>query len=90
MRVDELFKVMACNCKLWACIIRVATVREKVLENEKISRSEKSQGITFSVREIFKKNLKSHGKVREFQNFPKKMLINRVLGILVSIICKQY
>ena len=30
----------------------------------------------------FKKNEKSHGKVREFQNFPKK--------ILVSIICKQY
>ena len=34
---------------------RVATVREKVLENEKISRSGKSQGITFSVREILKK-----------------------------------
>ena len=32
--------------------IRVATVREKVLENEKISRSGKSQGIIFSVREI--------------------------------------
>ena len=31
---------------------RVATVREKVLENEKNSRSGKSQGITFSVREI--------------------------------------
>ena len=31
---------------------RVATVREKVLENEKFSRSGKSQGITFSVREI--------------------------------------
>ena len=30
---------------------RVATVREKVLENEKISRSGKSQGITFSVRQ---------------------------------------
>ena len=34
---------------------RVATVREKVLENEKNSRSGKSQGITFSVREIKKK-----------------------------------
>ena len=33
-------------------IYRVATVREKVLENEKFSRSGKSQGITFSVREI--------------------------------------
>ena len=63
---------------------RVATVREKVLENEKISRSGKSQGITFSVREI-KKNEKSHGKVKEFRNFPKKMLVNRLLKILVSI-----
>ena len=33
---------------------------------------------------------KSHGKVKEFQNFPKKMLVNRLLEILVSIICKQY
>ena len=71
-------------------VVRVATVREKVLENEKFSRSGKSQGITFSVREIFKKNEKSHGKVREFQNFPKKVLVNRLLEILVSIICKQY
>ena len=38
----------------------------------------------------FKKNEKSHGKVREFQSFPKKMLVNRLLEILVSIICKQY
>ena len=38
----------------------------------------------------FKKNEKSHGKVREFQNFPKKMLVNRLLKILVSIVCKQY
>ena len=38
----------------------------------------------------FKKNEKSLGKVREFQNFPKKMLVNRLLEILVSIICKQY
>ena len=38
----------------------------------------------------FKKNVKSHGKVRDFQNFPKKMLVNRLLEILVSIICKQY
>ena len=34
---------------------RVATVREKVLENEKFSKSGKSQRITFSVREILKK-----------------------------------
>ena len=38
----------------------------------------------------FKKNEKSHCKVREFQKFPKKMLVNRLLEILVSIICKQY
>ena len=39
------FSNIADNC-------RVATVREKVLENEKFSRSGKSQGNTFSVREI--------------------------------------
>ena len=38
------------NC---AGVSRVAMVREKNLENEKFSRSGKSQGITFSVREIF-------------------------------------
>ena len=38
----------------------------------------------------FKKMKKSHGNVMEFQNFPKKMLVNRLLEILVSIICKQY
>ena len=39
----------------------------------------------------FKKKMKkSHEKVREFQNFPKKMLLNRLLEILASIICKQY
>ena len=37
-----------------------------------------------------KKKEKSHGKVREFENFPKKILVNRLLEILVSIICKQY
>ena len=67
-------------------VCRVATVREKLLENEKFSRSGKSQGITFSAGR-FKKNEKSQGKVREFQNFPKKMLVNRLLEILVSTIC---
>ena len=28
----------------------------------------------------FKKNGKSHGKVREFQNFPKKMLVKQASG----------
>ena len=50
---------------------------------------EKSGNYIFS-QGNFKKNDKSHGKVREFQNFPKKMLVNRLLEILVSIICKQY
>ena len=58
---------------------RVAMVREKFWKRELHFQSGK-----------FKKNEKSHGKVREFQNFPKKMLVNRPLEILVSIICKQY
>ena len=37
----------------------------------------------------FKKNEKSHGKVWEYQNFSTKMLVNRLLEILVSRICKQ-
>ena len=61
---------------------RVATVREKVLENVR-------RELHFQSGK-FKKNEKSHEKVREFQNFSKKMLVNRLLEILVSIICKQY
>ena len=68
-------------------INRVATVREKVLENEKNSRS---GNYILSQGNLKKINKKSHGKVREFQNFPKKMLVKRLLEILVSIICKQY
>ena len=50
---------------------------------------EKSGNYIFSQGNL-KEMKKSHGKVREFQNFPKKMLVNRLLEILVSIICKQY
>ena len=50
---------------------------------------EKSGKYIFSQGNL-KKNEKSHGKVREFQNFPKKMLVNRLLEILASIIYKQY
>ena len=50
---------------------------------------EKSGSYIFSQGNL-KKNEKSHGKVREFQNFPKKTLVDRLLEILVSIICKQY
>ena len=44
------------------------------------------------VRELHSQSgkFKKMGKVREFQNFPKKMLVNRLLEILVSIICRQY
>ena len=46
-------------------------VREKSGKNVKNSRSGKSQGILKLVREI-KKNIKSQGKVREFQDQKKK------------------
>ena len=51
--------------------------------------SEKSENYIFSQGNL-KKNEKNHGKVRDFQNFPKEMLVNRLLEILVSIICKLY
>ena len=55
-----------------SCLIcRVATVREKVLENEKFSRSGKSQGITFSVREILIKMKKVMEKSGNFKIFLK-------------------
>ena len=69
--------------------VRVATVREKVLEMKNFPGQGKVRELYFQSGK-FKKNEKSHGKVREFQNFPKKMLVNRFLEILVSIICKQY
>ena len=47
-------------------------VREKVLENEKFSRSGKSQGITFSVREILKKKWKKSWKSQGISKFPLK------------------
>ena len=52
---------------------RVATVREKSLENEIFSRSGKSQGISILVRKL-RKNDKSQGKVREFEKFSKKSI----------------
>ena len=51
---------------------RAATVREKVLENEKFSRSEKSQGVTFSVSEILKKMKKVMEKSGNFKIFLKR------------------
>ena len=53
-------------------IYRVATVREKVLENEKFSRSGKSQGVIFSVREIKKKMKKVMEKSGNFKIFLKR------------------
>ena len=46
---------------------RVATVREKHLENEIFSRSGKSLGI-FGWPGKFRKDLESQGNVREFEN----------------------
>ena len=46
---------------------RAAMVREKYLENEIFSRSGKSQGICRRPWK-FRKDFKSQGKVREFEN----------------------
>ena len=47
---------------------RVATVREKCLENEIFSKSGKSQGILWRWPGKFRTNLESQGKVRELEN----------------------
>ena len=50
-----------------------------------------SAGLPRSGKKFWKmKKFPGQGKVREFQNFPKKMLVNRLLEISFSIICKQY
>ena len=49
---------------------RVATVREKSLENEIFSRS---GNFNFSHGNL-EKRIKSQGKVREFEKFPKKSI----------------
>ena len=56
----------------WLCFFmeqygRVATVREKYLENEIFSRSGKSQGICGRLGK-FRMDLESQGKVKEFEN----------------------
>ena len=54
--------------------VRVATVREKILEKCKnFQVREKSGNFIFSQGNL-EKMKKSHGKVREFQNFPKKLI----------------
>ena len=62
---------------------------EKNLENEKIPGQGKVRELHFQSGKLKKKNKKSHGNVREFQNFPKKMLVNRLLELLVSILEKE-
>ena len=52
---------------------------EKILEKEKTLCQGKVMEFHFQS-EKFRKNDKSHGKVREFQNFSKKMLVNRLMG----------
>ena len=53
--------LMLSRGKKYQPMVRVATVREKYLENEIFSRSGKSQGILWMVREI-KKGLGKSGK----------------------------
>ena len=61
--------------------IRVATVRE---ENYGIQifflGQEKVREFHFQSGKFRKKCKKGHGKVREFQNFPKKLLVNGLFG----------
>ena len=64
---------------------RVATVREKIWKMKNFPGQGKVRELHFQSGKF-----KKMKKVREFQNFPKKMLVNRLLEILVSIICKQY
>ena len=66
---------------------RVATVREKSLENEFFSRSGKVREFQF-LSGKFRKNNKSQGKVREFEKFPKKSIGKKVLKIIIFINCK--
>ena len=35
-------------------------------------------------------NDKSQGKVREFEKFTKRLIVNRVLKNIISINCKQF
>ena len=55
-------------------------VREKFWKMKKFPGQGKVRELHFQSGKLKKK------KVREFQNFPKKMLVNRLLEILVSII----
>ena len=66
-----------------------------LLSGKKFWRMKKIPGQGISGNYIFSQgNLKEMKKVMEksgnFKFFPKKMLVNRLLEILVSIICKQY
>ena len=86
---------MSFNCK-YQCISVVLPVEQGCHGQGKSSGKwkifqvrEKSGNYIFSQGNL-KKNEKSHGKVREFQNFPKKIEVNKLLEILVSTICKQY
>ena len=70
--------------------VRVATVRENILENKKkIQVREKSGNFIFSQGNLekMKKVMEKSGKIKVF---PKKLLVNGLLEILSSINCKQY
>ena len=67
---------------------RVATVKEKSLENEGFFQvREKSGNFNFSQGNL-EKMIKVRQKVREFEKFPKKSIGKKVLKIIISINCK--
>ena len=73
-------------------ISRVATVREKILEDENFSRSGiMGNFIYFQSGKFRKKNGKKvMEKSGNFKNIQNKLLVNRLLEILFTINCKQY
>ena len=64
-------------------------VREKIWKMKKISGQGKVRELHFQSGK-FKKDENKLEKSGNFKIFLKKMLVNRLLEILVSIICKHY
>ena len=58
---------------------------------EKIWKMKKSSSGNFIFSQgNLEKMKKNHGKVREFHNFPQKLLVNKLVENLFFIHCKQY
>ena len=91
-RIPESFfeKVMINVLKFLPKSLGLPRSGKKFWKMKKFPGQGKVREIHFQSGKFKKKNEKSHGKVREFQNFPKRMLVNRLLEILDSIIYKQY